>query len=84
MNQSSVTARLTEIFRDVFDDDTIVVTPELTAKDVYGWDSLTHIRLMLTIERALNIRIQAHEMASLKTAGDLIRLVEAKLAAQSR
>jgi len=79
MTRDSVEARLTEVFRDVFDDDSIVVHPDLTAKDVEGWDSLTHVRLMLTIERKLNIRISSHEMASLKTAGDLIRLTEAKL-----
>ena len=80
MTDTSVEARLTEIFRDVFDDDEIVLHPALTAKDVDGWDSLTHVRLMLTIERKLNIRISAHDMATLKTAGDLIRLVETKLA----
>jgi acyl carrier protein len=75
-----VEARLTRVFRDVFDDDTIVLHPALTAKDIDGWDSLTHVRLLLTIERTLNIRISAHEMASLKSVGDLIRLVEGKLA----
>jgi acyl carrier protein len=81
MTDNSVEARLTSVFRDVFDDDTIVIHPTMTAKDVDGWDSLTHVRLMLTVERKLNIRISAHEMASLKSVGDLIRLVEVKLTA---
>lgn len=80
MTDPDVEARLTRVFRDVFDDDTIVLHPALTAKDVDGWDSLTHVRLLLTIERTLNIRISAHEMASLKSVGDLMRLVEGKLA----
>ena len=76
---NSVEARLTRVFHDVFDDDTIVIHPTMTAKDVDGWDSLTHVRLLLTLERKLNIRISAHEMASLKSVGELIRLVEVKL-----
>jgi len=82
--EQSVEARITEVFRDVFDDDTIVLRPWLTAKDIEGWDSLTHVRLMLSIERKLNIRIASHEMVSLKTAGDLIRLSEEKLALSGR
>jgi acyl carrier protein len=78
MTNDNVEARLTRVFREVFDDDTIVIYPAMTAKDVDGWDSLTHVRLMLTVERRLNIRISAHEMASLKSVGDLIRLVEVK------
>jgi acyl carrier protein len=80
MTDDSVESRLTRVFRDVFDDDTLVIYPAMTAKDVDGWDSLTHVRLMLTVERKLNVRISAHEMASLKSVGDLIRLVEGKLA----
>ncbi len=45
MEQTAIYAKLTDIFHDLFDDDSIVVTPELTAKDVDGWDSLAHIRL---------------------------------------
>ena len=50
MDEAQIYERLTEIFRDIFDDDSISVTPELSAKDVDGWDSLAHIRLMLTVE----------------------------------
>ena len=71
---------LTEIFRDVFDDDTIVLRPELTAHDVEGWDSLTHIRLLLSIERKLNVKFSASEVGGLKSVGDLVALINNKTA----
>ena len=71
---------LTEIFRDVFDDDTIVLRPELTAHDVKGWDSLTHLRLLLSIERKLHIKFSASEVGGLKSVGDLVALINSKTA----
>ena len=56
MDEAQIYERLTEIFRDIFDDDSISLTPELSAKDVDGWDSLTHIRLMLTVEKAFKVK----------------------------
>ena len=70
--------RLTAVFHDVFGDDEIVLSPELTAKDVDGWDSLTHVRLMLTVERAFSIRLTASEIGRLATVGDLADLISRK------
>jgi acyl carrier protein len=72
-------AKFTTIFRDVFDDDTLVVDPALTAKDVPAWDSLTNIRLMLTVEKAYGIRLTAPEVGKLQNVGELARLVQTKL-----
>jgi len=62
MDESLIYARLTEIFKDVFDEDSIEVAPELSAKDVDGWDSLTHIRLILTVEKAFKIKFSTSEI----------------------
>jgi len=70
--------KLTEIFRDVFDDDTIIVTPELTASDVAEWDSLTHIRLILTVQKSFGVQFSAAQTAGLKNVGELARLVQSK------
>jgi acyl carrier protein len=78
MTMEDVYSRLTTIFHDVFDDDAIVVTPDLTADDVPEWDSLSHIRLMLAVQKAFNIKMSAGQIASLKTVGDLANLVKAK------
>jgi acyl carrier protein len=78
MDVAGIYARLTEIFEDVFDDDSIVLTAELSAKDVDGWDSLTHIRLLLTVERAFKIKFSTAEIGKLENVGDLVSLIEAR------
>ncbi len=78
MEQGQIYSRLTKIFEDVFDEDSIVVTPELSAKDVDGWDSLTHIRLMLTVEKAFKIKFSTSEVGKLQNVGELVRLIEGK------
>ena len=71
--------RLTPLFREVFDDDTVVVTPQLTANDVENWDSLSHVRLMVAVEEDFKIHFSSSEIASFKTVGDLVTSIEAKL-----
>lgn len=77
--KSTVEATLVEIFHDVFDDDNLVVHRDLTAKQVEGWDSLTHVRLLLTAERRFGVRISAAEAGHLQNVGDLIDLLESKM-----
>ena len=79
MDEPQIYARLTEIFRDVFDEDTIDVNPALSAKDVDGWDSLTHIRLILTVEKAFKIKFSTSEIGKLQNVGDLVTLIEARV-----
>ncbi len=79
MEQGQIYSRLTMIFEDVFDEDSIVVTPDLSAKDVDGWDSLTHIRLMLTVEKAFKIKFSTSEVGKLQNVGELVRLIEEKI-----
>jgi acyl carrier protein len=69
---------LAEIFQDVFDEDSITVTPKLSADDVEGWDSLTHIRLMLTVEKAFDTKFSVSEIGRLENVGDLVTLIKGK------
>jgi acyl carrier protein len=78
MDEPQIYGRLATIFQDVFDEDSITVTPELSAKDVDGWDSLTHIRLMLTVEKAFKIKFSALEIGKLENVGDLVTLIKAR------
>ena len=78
MDEQMIYARLVDIFQDVFDDDSIRVTPELSAKEVDGWDSLTHIRLMLTVEKAFKIKFSIPEIGKLQNVGDLVMLINAR------
>jgi acyl carrier protein len=70
--------KLTGILRDVFDQDALVATPTLSAKDVDGWDSLAHIRLMLSVEKAFGVKFSAAEIGKLKNVGELAALIQAK------
>jgi acyl carrier protein len=78
MDEPQIYARLAEVFKDVFDEDSIAVTPELSAKEVDGWDSLTHIRLILTVERAFKIKFSTSEIGKLENVGDLVALIKAQ------
>jgi acyl carrier protein len=74
-------AQLTAVFHEVFDDDSIVLTPELAASDVPEWDSLSHIRLVLTIQKVFRTKFSAAQTANLKNVGELADLIRAKTGA---
>jgi acyl carrier protein len=78
MADKSVFDKLTPLLRDVFDNDDLIATPELTAKAVEGWDSLGNVRLFLEIEKAFTVRFNATEITSLKNVGQLADLIEKK------
>lgn len=72
-------AILNEIFRQVFDDETIVVTRETTANDIEEWDSLTHINLAVAVEMRFKIKFALGELQSLKNVGDMLDLINKKV-----
>jgi acyl carrier protein len=78
MDEPQIYSKLAEIFEEVFDDDSIAVTPALSAKDVDGWDSLAHIRLLLTIEKAFKVKFSTSEIGQLQNVGDLVALMKAR------
>jgi acyl carrier protein len=63
----------------VFDDPDLTPTREMTAEDVSEWDSLSHVRLMLTIERVFRVKFTASQVGNLKNVGDLMDLLQTKL-----
>lgn len=79
MSTAPIYEQLTTIMRDLFDNDGLVVTPELTAKEVEGWDSLAHIRLILLVEKAFKIKFSASQINNLKNVGELVALIQSKL-----
>jgi len=80
MDTAAYYEKLTQVFQHVFDDDSIVVTPELTAKDVDEWDSLGHMRLILAVEEAFRTKFSAAEVGRLKNVGEFVALIESKAA----
>ena len=71
--------RLTPVFHKVFDNDAIVLTPELTADDVDEWDSMSHINLMIAIELEFGIEFRQREIQSFANVGELVATIEKKL-----
>jgi acyl carrier protein len=73
-----VLAGVTEIFRSVFNDPNLELTARSTADEVPGWDSMTHISLIVEAECRFGILFQAAEIESLYSVGELVRAIEAK------
>jgi acyl carrier protein len=73
-----VLAIIRDIMADVLDIDADDIEPATTAADVEEWDSLSHIRLMVAIERRFGIAFENAEIAGLKNVGELVALIEAK------
>ena len=76
---ASIEQRLTRTFQSIFDDPNLRVKPDTKADDVEGWDSLTHIDLIVAIEREFRVKFTTAEVTNLKNVGDLITLIERKL-----
>jgi acyl carrier protein len=75
MRETEILSKLTGIFRDVFDDETLVARPEMAAHEVDRWDSLSHMDMILLVEEAFGIRFRTREIADLMNVGDLVRLI---------
>ncbi len=82
MDSSKVLDSLTQIFRRVFDDATLLINTEMTAKDVEGWDSLNHINLIVSVEKEFGIQFTTKEIMLFRNVGDFARSITAKLAAK--
>jgi acyl carrier protein len=79
LSQGEILTSTTEIMRDVFDLDDLDVTLETTAEDIEEWDSLSHIRLIVAVERKFGFKFKNSEIESLKNVGELVLLVETKV-----
>jgi acyl carrier protein len=71
--------KLRDIFRIVFDDDSIQIAPTTTANDIDGWDSLSHINLITAIEEHFKIRFTQKELLPLRNVGDLLKSIDTKM-----
>ncbi len=78
MQSNEVKSRLTPIFRDIFDNESLVVSDSMTADDVPKWDSLSHINMIFAVEKAFGVKFSVRDARSLKNVGDLIELIKKK------
>lgn len=76
MSREEIKAKLTEIFRDVFDNEDIELTDSTTADDIEEWDSLEHITLIAAVEKAFKMRFTMKEVSSMKNVGEMMTILE--------
>ena len=75
MNKKELRIKLKDIFQNIFEDDKIELTDDLSAKDVDNWDSLTHMILITEIEEKFEIKFSLKDLNQLENVGDLIRII---------
>jgi acyl carrier protein len=73
--------RLTEVFREIFDDDRLELRDETVAADVEEWDSLNHVKLVVAIEESFGVEFSNREIAGWENVGDIRRAIAARLSA---
>jgi acyl carrier protein len=78
MNQADIYATLNEIFRDVFDDPSLSVTPDMSAKDIPEWDSFNHINIVVAAEQRFGVKFRTAEIDALETVGGFVELIARK------
>ncbi len=79
MTQQEIFQQLSEVFRDVFDDETITLRPETTADDIDGWDSQAHVTLVVATEMRFGIRFRTAELETLHNVGDFVQLIQSRI-----
>lgn len=79
MTKAGILEQLNELFREIFDNDSIVLTSATTAKDIEGWDSFVHVTITVAVEQRFNIKFQTAEIETLLNVGDMVELISQKL-----
>jgi len=75
MEREEVYERLTEIFRDIFDDEEITISDDTTSSDIEGWDSIVHISLMDAIEEEFDIHFDMKTIVKLENVGEMVDVI---------
>ncbi len=76
---TTVLQELTELFRDLFDDENLELSDDTTADQVEGWDSQMHVMLIVAAEQRFGIKFRTAELESLRNVGQFTQLIESKL-----
>jgi acyl carrier protein len=79
MDQSQIISKLEPIFQEVFDMPELKLNGAMNAADVEGWDSLAHIRLVVTVEQSLGVQFSTAEISELKNVGEFADLIRSKI-----
>ena len=79
MSREEMLRTVNEIFWDVFDDESIVVTEETTAADIEDWDSLTHITLISEVENEFDFTFAMKDVLGMKNVGEMLDIIEKQM-----
>ncbi len=80
MQSAEIYAQLTDLFREIFSDDDLVLKPETTASDIDGWDSFNHISIIVAVETRFGIKMETREIEGLNNIETLVQTIQKKLA----
>ena len=79
MERNEIIEKLTNVFHEIFKDESIVLRDDMTAEDVENWDSLTHMLMITKVEQEFQVKFKLKDLNKLKTVGDLITIIVGKL-----
>lgn len=80
MDRQIIMEQIQNIFRDVFDDEELIVADSTSSDDIEEWDSLSHIQLVVAIEKAFGLKLTSKEILSWEDVGEMADAIHAKLA----
>lgn len=75
MERNMIIEKLTEVFRDVFDDESIVINENTTSSDIEEWDSIEHINLIGAVEDEFSLTFKMKEVSGMKNVGEMIDII---------
>lgn len=75
MTREDVYGRLQKVFREVFDDDEIVIGEKTTAEDIEDWDSFEHINLIVAVEEEFSFRFPMRKVSEMKDVGEMVDII---------
>ncbi len=79
MKREEIFERLNNVFRDVFDDESITVSEKTTSADIEDWDSLEHINLIVAVEQEFGIKFNMGEVTTMKNVGEMVNIIESRV-----
>ncbi len=79
MDRKEIIEKLTPVFRNILNNQSLLITDELTANDVDSWDSLSHMLLITEIENAFSIKFKLRELNKMKNIGALVEIIQSKI-----
>ena len=79
MTREELFEQINEIFREVFDDDSLVITDETNSEDIEDWDSLEHINLVVAMEKRFNMKFNIKEVGQLQNVGEMADLILSRM-----